>query len=527
MEFYKLILSIIILLFSANVFAQKEDNISTNSITTEIESVECIDNVESKKSLLSGWYLWEPYQYNKLELGGYKLTGMDVELVKNIADRVGISIKYEPVPWDQHQLDLKQGTRDIAAGATYTKFRAEFVHFSLHYRFEENSLFVMREQYKKLSFETITEFLAQVRLQNFNLGVTEGFIYADSQINLFINDEENSDIITVYENDLEALEGLLKGEIDGFMADRIVGAAAILQKGVNSKVQEILLNAKTPIHLMFSKKNVPLGLVERFNHEIKEFLDTDEYKDIVKTYLYPVMLIQTIDSQWFYIIGVIGTIAFAVSGIAIAAKDNVTLFTTFLFAMLPSVGGGIMRDVIINRNEVGIFLTPSYMYYILIVVLVGFFAIRLLEYYNTRASEDEVILKFWDNILIIGDSIGQAAFIVTGVTIAIMSRIEPIELWGPFFAFLTANGGGILRDLMRQKGKILCVSGTINAEVSVLWGLIFSIFLDINSHNPDPTNIQNTVIIVIVGAFLTRIFVHYFKIPNIKFRSKKKITAEN
>ncbi len=50
------------------------------------------------------------------------------------------------------------------------------------------------------------------------------------------------------------------------------------------------------------------------------------------------MLMQTIDSQWFYFIGVMGTIAFAVSGIAIAAKENGTLFVTFLFAMLPSVG---------------------------------------------------------------------------------------------------------------------------------------------------------------------------------------------
>ena len=150
---------------------------------------------------------------------------------------------------------------------------------------------------------------------------------------------------------------------------------------------------------MFSKKSVPLELVDRFNTEIKKFSNSDEYKKIVKTYLYPVMLMQTIDSEWFYFIGVMGTIAFAVSGIAISAKENGILFATFLFAMLPSVGGGIMRDIIINREEVGIFLTPSYIYYILIMVLIGLSTIRLLEYYNKRASEDELVDKFWDNIL--------------------------------------------------------------------------------------------------------------------------------
>ena len=270
---------------------------------------------------------------------------------------------------------------------------------------------------------------------------------------------------------------------------------------------------------MFSKESVSLDVVDKYNHAIKEFSDSNEYKDIVKTYLYPVMLLQTIDSQWFYFIGVIGTFAFAISGVAIAAKDNTTLFGAFLFAMLPSVGGGIMRDVMINRGELGLFLTPSYMYYILIVVFVGFSAIRLLEYYNKNANEDDVIMKFWDNILVVGDSIGQAAFIVTGVSITIMARIEPIELWGPFFAFLTASGGSILRDLLRKKHYILCLDGSINAEVSILWGFVFSLYLDINAHNPDPTSIRNMVVFVVVGAFATRMAVHYLKIPNIKFRS--------
>lgn len=249
------------------------------------------------------------------------------------------------------------------------------------------------------------------------------------------------------------------------MSDRVVGAAAILNEKANSHVKEVQLNIKTPIHLMFSKKSVPVELVDKFNTEIKAFSASDEYKKTVKTYLYPVMLMQTIDSQWFYFIGVMGTVAFAVSGIAISAKETGTLFATFLFATLPSVGGGIMRDILINREEVGIFLTPSYRYYIMIILLIGFSMVRLLEYYNERANEDEVINKFGDTVLVLGEALGQAAFIVTGVSIAIMAKIEPIELWGPFFAFLTASGGGILRDLIRKKHEIVCLTGTINAEV--------------------------------------------------------------
>jgi len=58
----------------------------------------------------------------------------------------------------------------------------------------------------------------------------------------------------------------------------------------------------------------------------------------------------------------------------------------------------------------------------------------------------------------------------------------------------------------------------INAEISVLWGLVFSIFLDFNAYNPDAETIKYAVIIVASGAFLTRMVVYYFKIPNLKFR---------
>lgn len=513
---HRVIIFLFLIIFTRITLAAEEERTET--------AIQCVDSV-NKDQLIGGWYLWEPYQYNRITAGGYSLTGMDIQLVRSIAKKVGVEIQYEQVDWAQHQKDLKNGTRDIAAGATYTSARAEYVYFSVPYRYEENSLFTLSDSNKNLDFKTVSEFLAQVRLQNYILGVTEGFIYADPQINVFINDPSNQDIVRKYANDVEELNALIKSEIDGFISDRIVGAAAILSNKA-TKVQEVQLNIKTPIHLMFSKKSVPLELVDRFNREIKIFSSTEEYKNIAKTYLYPVLLLQTIDSKWYYFIGVIGTFAYAISGIALSAKDNATLFGTFIFAMLPSVGGGVMRDILINRDEVGIFLTPSYMYYIIIAVLVGFSAIRLLEYYNKNANEYDQVTKFWDNIFIIGDALGQAAFIVTGVCIAIMARIEPIELWGPFFAFLTANGGSILRDLIRSKGNISCFDGTINAETSVVWGLIFSIYLDVNSHNPDPNSIRNVVIIVAVGSFCTRLAAYYMKIPNLKFRSEVSDIAE-
>lgn len=470
----------------------------------------------NKPVLLSGWFSFEPYQF--VSANDSKLKGMDIELVKVIANKVGVKIRYEEISWRQNLENLKNGNMDITSGATYAPQREQYAYFSVPYRFEEISLLVSQNADFDIDYNNTAEYLTQLRLQNFRLGVVNGFVFGDPQINQFISDTANNDIISRYEDGDELLQALLNDTIDGFMIDQTVGASTIIETMSSNKVREVKLNIKTPIHIMFSKKTVSPELVESFNREISKFIISPDYKKIIKTYIYPVLLLQTVNSQWFYIMGLIGTIAFALSGIAIAARENASLFTTFLISMLPSIGGGIMRDVIINRDPVSIILTPSYMYYILIIVLIGFATVRLLDYYNKDAEEDNTVKDLWENITVIGDALGQAAFISIGVSMVVITKIEPIALWGPFFVFLTSHGGVILRDLLCKTPRPSSLSKGINAEISILWGLGFSLFLEFNAYDPNPNLINGAVAIVTVGALLTRLSVYYMKVPNITFR---------
>lgn len=508
-------------IFTYIIFLSLSLDVTAASVVSHQRSTyQCTDE-DSKDILVGGWYLFEPYQFSRITPSSNKITGMDIDIVKSIANVVGVNIKLEEVGWKQHQQDIEKGTRDIAFGATYTEERAKYAHFSVPYRFEENSLFTRRKGGKALEFDNIREFLAQVRLLNYRLGVTNGFIYADSRINDFIQDNINSDIIFKSSNDAENITALLKGDIDGFLSDRIVGASLVISNKVENKITEQRLGIKTPIHFMFSKNTVPMELVDRFNDVIKTFVMGTEYKEIVKQYIYPVLLMETINAEWFFIVGVLGTISFAISGVAIAARENSTLFGTFIFAMLPSVGGGILRDIMIKRGEVvGIFLTPFYMYCIIAVVVIGFWIVRLFNFYGQPDKDDESMYKFWDNVLIFSDSLGQAAFIVTGVVVVVIEKISPLWLWGPFFAFMTANGGGIVRDLMRKDRVITAMSGEISSEISLIWGFLFGVFLEYSAHNPTPDKIKLAVVMVVVGAFLTRIVTHYLKVSNIHFRPR-------
>ncbi len=472
-----------------------------------------------RSELVGGLYSWAPYQFIKPMESGNVITGMDIGVASAIANIVGARIKLQEVAWKQHQIDLEDGKRDIAFGATYTKERAKFAYFSLPYRFEDNSLFTTKNSDKKLKFNDSKEFLFEVRNKDYRLGVTEGYVYANESINNFIKDPKNHDIIFFSPDDLGNIDALLKGKIDGFLADRIAGAALIIDKNLGNNIDEQRLNIKIPVHMMFSKKTISIETVEKFNNAIMEFIASDEYKAVVKKYLYPVLLLETVNANWFFIVGVIGTISFAISGLAIAARENTTLFGTFIFAMLPSVGGGILRDIMINKGEiVDIFIHPIYMYCTLIVVLGGFIFVRLFNIYKKRTKTEEQVYRFWGNVLIVSDSLGQAAFIVTGVVVVVIEHITPLWLWAPFFAFITANGGSIARDVMRKDRVITCVSGDIGPEISLIWGFLFGLFLEHSAYNPTPETIKLAVLVVITGAFFSQLITHYFKIPNIRFR---------
>jgi polar amino acid transport system substrate-binding protein len=345
------------------------------------------DSPPSKDALLNGWYLWDPYQYTiRNEGAGETLTGLDIELVKAITTAAKYKVVYEPVSWKQHQQDLKNGKRDFAAGATYTSERAQFVHFSVPYRYEENSLFVRRDEESQFQFKTISEFLNQVKQHHLRLGVIEGYIYADPVINTWLKDPQNQELIVKANNDLENINALLEKKIDGFLADRIVGATLIWRTNHGANINEIRLGIKTPIHFMFSKKTVPLKQVEEFNKAIEKVRNSATYNQIISWYLHPVLLLQTIDTTWFHFIEIMGTIAFAISGLVIAYQKRATLFGAFLLAVLPSLGGGIIRDVIFNRKPVGALQSPLYLSLVLATVLIGFIAVHLYAHWQQRKA---------------------------------------------------------------------------------------------------------------------------------------------
>ena len=471
---------------------------------------------QNKQSVLRcGWYLWDPYQYTDEIHGVKRLTGLDVQLIKSVFQDIGYDVLYDEVAWKQHQLDIRNGERDIAGGAFLNDERAAYAHYSAPYRTETDVLYVRRGDVGAFQFNSTPELLELIRQRSMRLGIIDGFYYGPDVL-AFINDPANAHLIVRVGNDVTNFENLMAERIDAFIIDRLVGATLTWRHGWQKQVVEMpqVVFAET-IHVIFSKKTTTPELVEKFNESLERFRRDGRYNQIVRAYLLPVLLGATAGQRWFFIVDIMGTIAFAVSGVLLARQGRYSLFGALVLASLPAVGGGIMRDVLVNRETPGVLSSPVYVLAILLTVLAGYLFFRVKTRYSSQVSEESMLGNISNNTAVaFFDALGLAAFTVIGVIVAVECGCQPLWLWGPLLAALTGAGGGIIRDVFRADADNPGLKGSFYAEVALIWGFILSAFLTwyANSLVYQPSHITWAVVLVLIGALITRMTVFYFRI---------------
>ena len=497
----------------SDAFAQSDE-----SLEPEVSEID----LATSKTLHGGWYTFEPFQY-QIEKNGIKtLTGLDYELINVIARKANIRLEYTYIPWDNLLKDLQEGKGDFATGVLYTPERAKYFYYSIPYRYAEASLFLLAEKSINLSHESNQAVFVYMKQNNFKLGVVDGFVYSDPEIDQYINDPANAKWIIKTQSDNESLDLLLNREIDGFIADRIVGSNLIWHSNTAENVREHRLKVKSPIYVIFSKKTVSPDIVEKFNQSILNVKHSAAYRNIVSWYLYPAIVFQIRGALWFKITELIGIVAFAISGLLIAFRERTTLFGAVILAMLPSLGGGLIRDIIFGRNPVGALQSPIYLVTVLLTVFIGFIIIKLLNHYRKnheipREFED-FISRHAATILTITDAIGLATFTVIGVMVSLLAKANPLWLWGPFFAFVTGAGGGILRDMLSKTRYIEALEGEFYGEIAIIWGFLLSVYILLSANQAQPEYIEYAVIVTILGVFFSRLAVHFMRLPNVNFK---------
>jgi polar amino acid transport system substrate-binding protein len=433
-----------------------------------------------------------------LQAWGSGPAGFDVEIERALERILGVEILLPETAWNAHLEALAAGTADIAAGETRSEARSAFAYFSKPYRSETDVLILPKGAARRYAFSTIDEILESFAKQKFRLGVVAGFVYADSRVNAFIADPTNEDFIVPTGSDAQNLQNLLAGITDGFLADRIAAATTAWRLHQGARIEEHGLRFSTDIHFMLSRATQTPQMLARLDAAIDELQRSGEFRRIAALYALPVLINQTLDSDWFRAL---------LFSVVLAYAGQYSLFGALILATLPALGGGVVRDLLLQRDPLGIVRNPEALLIVFATVLAGMVVIKTVS--HIRAP---LLAKYLQSHARLGsrsieafDAVALAAFTVVGVVVVLDTSARPLWLWGPIAAVLTASFGGLMRDMLRHDRVVANLRGELYPEIAAVWGLAFAIFLEWEGARLQPEEIRLGVIVTILGVFLTRI----------------------
>ena len=141
-----------------------------------------------------------------------------------------------------------------------------------------------------------------------------------------------------------------------------------------------------------------------------------------------------------YLINLLGVAVFAVSGALAAGRKRFDLLGVVVLAAATGIGGGTLRDLLLNRHPVFWIDDPTY----LLVVVAA--TLATLAYVRYRGGAP-------NRSLLIADALGLALFTISGAQIAEQRNLPAII--AALMGAITGAAGGLLRDVLSNEVPLL------------------------------------------------------------------------
>ena len=136
--------------------------------------------------------------------------------------------------------------------------------------------------------------------------------------------------------------------------------------------------------------------------------------------------------MFYFTIDILGTIAFAISGVLVAMEKKLDLFGVFIIAFVTAVGGGTLRDLLIGYTPVAWMRDALYVSTILTAVIFAILFRNQLKYFRTS--------------LFLFDTIGIGLYTMVGIERGLSAGLMPVMCIA--LGTITASFGGVIRDIL-------------------------------------------------------------------------------
>jgi uncharacterized membrane protein YeiH len=187
---------------------------------------------------------------------------------------------------------------------------------------------------------------------------------------------------------------------------------------------------------------------------------------------------------------IIGIICFALSGFLIAVHYKLDILGVFISSFLTALGGGMIRDVLADRTPY-VFTTNLPVFLVVATVLIALlFKVHKIDDLEGKTA------------FIISDAVGLVSFSITGSIVAIQNEFNFLGVL--ILAFLTAVGGGTIRDILINRVPSILVSEFYATVALIVATIMFTLEI---------FELRNlfTIMIVFIFGVILRLLAYYKK----------------
>ena len=205
------------------------------------------------------------------------------------------------------------------------------------------------------------------------------------------------------------------------------------------------------------------------------------------------------DNLFIFVIEVLGTIAFAISGIRLAAAKSFDWFGAYIVGLVTAIGGGTLRDLLLG---IPVFWMQSWMY----------LAVTFLSLVTVIVFRKALVKGM--RTLFIFDAIGFALFVVVGIE---KSFVAGFPAWVAIaMGIITGSFGGVTRDILINE-EPLFFRKDIYATACLAGGLVYWLMMLI----PDASPLVPQICCAVTVVGLRVLAVHYnWSLPLLKVDPK-------
>lgn len=190
---------------------------------------------------------------------------------------------------------------------------------------------------------------------------------------------------------------------------------------------------------------------------------------------------------------------FAISGTLAAGRKSLDWLGVAVIAVVTAIGGGTLRDVLLDRHPIFWIADPTYL-----LVILGATAFTLV-YVQLRIPAPRA--------LFVADALGLAFFTIGGVQIAQQAGLA--GLLAVLMGVITGVAGGMMRDVLCAEIPLILRRGQLYATSAIVGATLY-LLLERAGVTRDAASLAGmaTIVVVRLAAILWRLELPVLKLDD-------------